>query len=126
MERQNLDPWALKGAADATLERTASQLRDVLKDLASRLSPFPSFLNMKSIQAIEVEPIGPQNQASGCVVVCEDGELYELSLEAIPGPGAELEVDQVEVFKALEMPPEEYIPYAFAAIQAMASKLESK
>ena len=126
MERQNLDPWALKGAADATLERTASQLRDILKDLASRLSPFPSFLNMKSIQAIEVEPVGPQTQSSGCVVVCEDGELYELSLESIPGPGAEMEVDQVEMFKTLEMPPEQYIPYAFAAIQAIAGKLEPK
>ena len=125
MEEDHLEPWALKAVADAALERTASQLRSILKTLAERLRPFPAFMNMTSIQAVEVEPQGLQASDRGCVVVCSDGELYELSLQLIPGPLEVSEVDQVEEYVALELPPGEYIPYAYAAIKALTDRLES-
>ena len=120
MEHSQLEPWALEAVADAALERTAAQLRDVLRELAGRLQPFPAFMNMTSIQAVEVEPQGLLAPGKGCVVVCPDGELYELNLEFIPGPLGLTDIDQVEEFSALDLPPPEYIPYAYAAIKALA------
>ena len=123
MEEGRLEPWALKALADASLERAASQLHDVLKALAVRLKPFPAFMNMASIQAVEVEPQVLQAPDRGCVVVCPDGELYRLSLVLIPGPLGLSDADQVEEFEALGLPTEEYIPYAYAAIVELAGRL---
>jgi hypothetical protein len=51
MEMKDRSPEALKAAADTILEKTAGQLRQVLMELASQVRPFPSFLNIVSIQA---------------------------------------------------------------------------
>lgn len=112
----------MKAVAEGALARTAGQLRDILKELAGRLRPFPAFLNMTSIQAVEVELEGIQASGRGCVVVCPDGELYELNLQTIPGPPGISDVDQVEEFVPLELAPEEYIPYAYAAIVALTDR----
>ena len=125
MVEKRLEPWALKAVADASLEMTASQLRDILKDLVDRLHPFPAFMDMTSIQAIEVEPLGLQVTEKGCIVVCPDGDLYELNLQTIPGPLGVSDVDQVDEYKALELPPEEYIPYAYAAIRSLMDRLSA-
>ena len=118
-EDKKLEPWALQAVADAALEHTASQLYDIVRDLAGRLCPFPTFANTTSIQAIEVVPKGLASTSRGCVVVCPDGELYELSLSMIPGALGVSDADQVEEYTFLELPPEEYIPYAYTAIQAL-------
>ncbi len=125
MGQDQLEAWAHKAVADAALERTASQLRGILKELAGRLDPFPDFMNISSIQAVEVEPDGLQSRDRGCVVVCPDGELYELSLQVIPGPLGVSDADQVEEFQPLDIPPQEYIPYAYAAIVALAERMDS-
>ena len=80
---------------------------------------------MTSIQAVELEPQGPQAPDWGCVVVCPDGELYELMLGLIPGPTGLAEADPVEEFRALDLPPGEYITYACAAIAALAERMEA-
>ena len=59
------------------------------------------------------------------VVVCPDGGLYELRLGLIPGPTGLAEADQVEEYRPLDLPPEQYIPYACAAIVALAERLET-
>ena len=120
---ENLEPWAVKAVADGALERASSQLHDMLKELAARLDPFPAFMNMATIQAVEVEPQGFRAPDKGCVVVCPDGELYDLNLVMIPGALAESPIDQVEEFKPLDLPPQEYIPYAYAAIAALTEEL---
>ncbi len=125
MNQEQLEPWALKAVADSAVERAASHLRDTLKVLAGRLSPFPAFMNMTSIQAMEVEPGRTPASDRGCVVVCPDGELYELSLRSIPGPPGVMDADQVEQLEPLDLPPQEYIPYAYAAIVALSERLES-
>ena len=125
MEGEALQPWALQAVADAALGRAADELRVILKELASRLRPFPAFASGSSIQALEVEPRALQAKARGCVVVCPDGELYELTLRAIPGPLGVSEADQVGEFEALELPSAEYAPYAYAAIVALTDRLDS-
>ena len=111
--------------ADAAPEQTASQLRDILKSLAGRLRPFPPFMDMASIQAIEVEVKCLRSPDRGCVVVCPDGEFYELRLRLIPGPLGVSEADQVEELVPLQLPEDEYIPYAYAAIETLRGRLET-
>ena len=75
------------------------------------------------MQAIELElPPGAGFQLPselGCVVVLPNGEISELDLRLIPGAVGPAEVDQVEQFTELDLPPELYIAYATMAIQLL-------
>ena len=124
MEGMSLEE--LTSAADATLEETASRLRETLAELASRLRPFPSFLNMVSVQAVELEPPLQPTADLGCVVVCPDGEICELEVVGIPGVAGVSDVEQIEQFKPLELTVEEYIVYATTAIRALADELRRR
>ena len=84
-----------KDPVDATLDEAVHMLYAILKRLAASLDPFPPFIGMTSIQAVEVELQDHQASDRGCVVVCPDGELYELHLNVIPGPTGAAEADQV-------------------------------
>jgi hypothetical protein len=126
MEMKDKNPEELKAAAEAILEETAGQLRQVLVELASRLRPFPPFLNMVSIQALELEPPLRPSIDRGCVVVCPDGEICQLDLRAIPGAAGVADVEQVEEFRELELPAEEYVIYATEAIRALAEELRRR
>ena len=125
-EDNTLKPWAMEAVADAALDRVASEIRGVLADLAGRIHPFPAFLDMATIRAVEVELQGMVAPGHGCVVVCADGELYELNLRAIQGPLDLAEVDHVEEFQPLDLPPVQYVPYAHAAIKALMQHLGRK
>lgn len=116
------DPLTTQAYADSLVHRTAQELARLVKELASALDPFPAFLGMATIQAIEVEG-GKADPERGCVVVCPDGELYELVLRLLPGPLDTMPLDQVEEFKPLDLPPADYIPYAYRAIQALAQEM---
>src|SRR4051812_21535608 len=72
------DPLLRKSQADAVLERTASQLHELLVSAAFDLRPFPPFPNALFTNAIECDDDAVGSAERGCVVVCEDGELYEL------------------------------------------------
>ena len=43
-------------AAESVLRDAAARLRELLAELAQSLRPFPAFLNMDSLQAVELEP----------------------------------------------------------------------
>lgn len=107
------------------LERTAAQMQQALAQLASQLRPFPPFLGMTSLQAIELEP--PPELAArrdlGCIVALPDGEICELELTAIAGPAGPADVDQVERYRPLDLPPEDYLPLAAAALAAIYREL---
>ena len=108
------------------MEETAAWLHHVVASLAARLRPFPEFLNMATIQAIELElPEGPAREL-GCVVVLPDGEICELELKVIPGASGPSEVDQVEEYRQLDLPPEQYIQYAASAIGALYEELRRR
>ena len=111
----------------ALVEETAVRLRDAVARLAPQLRPFPAFLNMTSVQAIELEPpagisTGPADL--GCVVVLPDGQICELELEVIPGPAGPADVDQIERYKELHLPPEDYVLFAAAALHTIYRELQ--
>jgi len=72
---------ARKAQADAALERAAIQLRALLRDAARALRPFPPFPGAFFTNAVEVDLTGVGRPDLGCVVVGEDGGLYELQMK---------------------------------------------
>ena len=108
------------------LERAAGRLRELLTELASRLRPFPAFLNLTSVQAIELDPPLRPPADRGCVVVLPGGEICEMDLTAVPGIQGIRDIDQIEEFRELEVPAEEYILYAATAIRALSQELRRR
>lgn len=119
MTRQGSNPHEV-------LERTAAQLRELVAELAAQLRPFPAFMGMTSIQAIELEPPADSRNDWGCVVVLPNGEICELELEVIPGPAGPTDVDQVDRFRPLDLSPTDYIHFATEALRAMGRELEKR
>ena len=122
METQDDNPRTL-------VEETAVRLREAVGRLAPQLRPFPAFLNMTSVQAIELEPpagISAGAADLGCVVVLPDGQICELELEVIPGPAGPADVDQVERYKELDLPPEDYVLFAAAALHNIYRELRKR
>jgi hypothetical protein len=113
-------------AADALLAEAAGRLRLVLAELAERLRPFPAFLNMVSVQAVELDPPSLIAADRGCVVVLPDGEICELVLKTLPGIEGISEADQAEGFRRLELPAHEYVVYAAEAIHALYQELRRR
>ncbi len=108
----------------ALLEHAAADLRQVLMDLASQLRPFPAFMNMVSLQAMELEPLPGASADLGCVVVLPEGEICELDLQLMPGVEGVRDVDTVEELTELELSAEDYITYASQAIRLIYRELE--
>lgn len=111
------DPLERKALADLALERAAARLRELLRDAAMELRPFPPFPGAFFTNAIEVEaPIhGPE---LGCVVVREDGELCELKMsinfdETTPDP---VQARDETLVPLTDLHPRDYIVYAYAAL----------
>lgn len=126
MSSKDVNPQQPQQMASTLIEDTARHLRGLLIDLASRLRPFPAFLNMVSVQAIELEPVPGTFQDRGCVVVLPDGQICELDLMAFPGLQGIREIDSVEEITELELAPEEYIVYAASAIQLVYRELRRR
>lgn len=129
----DLNPLAKRAAADAALERasidasdTSLKLRSLLAEIAAALDPFPNFMGLSSVQAVEVEPPGGANPQNGCVVVCPDGELRELVLRMIPAPFDMGGVEQTDEMAELDLPPAEFIAYAHTAVLALLKLLEAQ
>lgn len=126
-------PLAKRAAADAVLERAsldvsdaALELRSLLAEIAEALDPFPNFMGLSSVQAVEVEPPGGTNPQNGCVVVCPDGELRELVLRMIPAPFDMGGVEQTDEMAELNLPPGEFAAYAHAAVLELLKLLEAQ
>ena len=113
-------------SANEILEQTAARMRDAVVGLAGLMRPFPSFMGMNTLQAIELEPPPDSKAEWGCVVVLPDGEICELELEVIPGPVGPTDVDQVDKYKPLELSTTDYIHFAAAALRAMGRELERR
>ena len=123
------DPLVHRAHADVIVQRAAEQLRELLHAVAAEIDPFPPFPGSMFSYGIEVDPgaggasgsAGPEGAGRGCVVLAEDGELYELQIG--------LDVDQVESGNPLAMrseervrlddlSPAEYVDYAQRAVAA--------
>ena len=113
----------IQGAADSVLREAAARLKKFLAELAQSLRPFPAFLNMSSVQAVELEPPFIPTEDHGCVVVLAEGEICEMDLSVMPGIQGIMDVDPVERFTELELPDDEYIVYAATAIRLLSQEL---
>lgn len=115
MAQRGTDPLTRRAKADILIERTASQLRDMLHQAVRELDPFPFFMGSLLFQGVEAEPGGSAKAERGCIIVCPDGELYEYIYSMLVGP---LYPDpfRKEETKKLDLPPQDYIPYAYNAL----------
>jgi hypothetical protein len=117
-----VDPLARKAQADLIIDRAATQLRAIVQDLAARLDPFPPFPGAFFTNAIEVEPDASASSERGCVVVAEDGMLYEFIMGVDfddPGALSDPVAARKEELRPLELHPRDYVVYAYNAISAM-------
>lgn len=108
------------------LEQTAAHLGEAVVELARKLRPFPAFMGMTSLQAMELEPPPESENEWGCVVVLPDGEICELELEVIPGPAGPTDVDQVDKYKPLGLSTEDYIHFAASALRLIGLELSRR
>jgi hypothetical protein len=119
---------ARKTQADTAVQRAALVLEDLLKEACSELAPFPSFPNAFFTTAIECDPEGIADPERGCVVVAEDGELYELEIgidhEAVELSGSWDPVTaRAETKKKLDLHPRDYLIYAYNGFVAVTDLL---
>ncbi len=112
-------------AARAILE-AAQQLEALLAVTARRLRPFPAFLGMTSLQAVEVEPRFAIREDLGCVVVDPEGRLCSLELSAISGVAGIAEADQVDNLAPLDLDPTTTIIYAGSALELLLQELRRR
>lgn len=117
-----------KQQADMALERAAMQLQTLLQEACAELKPFPSFPNAIFTNAIECDIGDGGDPELGCVVVCEDGELYELQM-GIDHESIELmdSWDPVtarkETLKKIDLHARDYLQYAYAGLMAVTEAL---
>jgi len=121
MTSERFDPLAQKAQADALVEQAALRLRGLLREAVSHLDPFPPFPGAFFTYAIEVEPAVATHGERGCVVVCSDGELYELvmgmGLPPFPDESADpVSVRKEELKKLDDLHPRDYLVYAYNAL----------
>ncbi len=124
-ERESL---ARKTRADRVLERAASELEVLLKEASAALRPFPSFPNAFFTNALECDPGPAGDPERGCVVVAEDGELYELEFgvdhDAVELTGSWDPVTaRREEKRPLALHPREYVIYAYSGLVAVTEAL---
>ena len=97
----------------------------LLIELAAALEPFPGFLGMDSIHAIELDP-DMRFPDRGCLVVTDEGLIKELSLDLIPGPTFLGGVDSKETFREVDFEGQEKDFYFGRAIQILMNLVKEK
>ncbi len=107
------------------LERAALQLKQLLEEAAGELRPFPPFPGAFFTNAIEVEAPGAEDPERGCVVVCEDGGLYELQMKI---DFSDEQTDPVsardeKLVKLDDLHPRDYIALAYEALTRITERL---
>jgi len=122
------DPFARKTQADLIVERAAQQLQQLLREAAKELRPFPPFPGAFFTNAVEVNLEGVERPDIGCIVVGEDGELYELEMKIDFGEEFGDVVDPVqareETLKKLEdLHPRDVIVLAYNALSQLTELL---
>ena len=99
--------------------------KDLLHRLAQLLDPFPGFLGMSTIQAIELDPmVGAPDR--GCVVVSPEGDLRELVIDLLPGPAVLGGVDHNDSMREIELSEEEIEWYTNQGISILSKLLKEK
>lgn len=129
------DPELYRAQANAVYERAGAQLRGLLKAVTRDLDPFPPFPGSLFTLGIEVDSGetggGSLGAIRGCVILGEDGELYELQLgldvNALAAGAHEPALSREEVRVPLDdLSPGEYLAYAQRALEAALAALEQR
>ena len=119
------DLMARKAQADLILERTAMQMGELLREAAGLLRPFPPFPGAFFTNAIEVDAAAAETPERGCVVVCGDGELYELKMsisfeEGVTDP---VSARDETLTKLEDLHPRDYVAVAYEALSRVTEHL---
>ena len=119
------DPLARKAQADLIIDRTAQQLRLLLQETAKELRPFPPFPGAFFTNAVEVNLEGVERSDIGCIVVGEDGELYELEMQIdFSDDVVDMVQAREETLKKLEdLHPRDYVVLAYNALAQLTELL---
>lgn len=114
------DPLEFKNEADAVLERAAARLHSLLKEAVGRLDPFPPFPGAFFSYGIEVEVPGVVLPDVGCVVLGQDGELYEMKIgqdvSALDMEVSDPVALRQEELKPLDLHPRDYLVFGYDAL----------
>jgi len=113
------DPLQHQAHADLIVQRAADQLHTLLRNLAVQIRPFPEFPGSFFSYGIEVETDAASGR--GCIVLGEDGELYELLIgldvaEVATGDPAAMRSEERVLLE--DLPPATYVAYAHRAVTA--------
>ncbi len=113
------DPLQHQAHADLIVQRAGDQLRALLHTLASQIQPFPEFPGTFFSYGIEVDAGVAGDR--GCIVLGEDGELYELQIgldvaQVATGDPAAMRAE--ERVPLDDLPPATYVAYAHRAVTA--------
>ena len=119
---------ARKTQADRVLERAVDQFRDLMKEAAKALRPFPPFPGAFFTNAVEVDLTGVERVDVGCIVVGEDGGLFELEMKIDFGEEFADLVDPVqardEILKPLQdLHPRDELVLAYNALTQLTELL---
>jgi hypothetical protein len=122
------DPLARKAAADLVIDRAAQQLRILLEEAAKELRPFPPFPGAFFTNAVEVSLEGVERPDLGCIVVAEDGTLYELEMKIDFGEEFGDVIDPVQardetLVKLEDLHPRDYVVLAYNALTQLTELL---
>jgi hypothetical protein len=114
-----------KAQADMALERAAIQIRQLLHEASAQLRPFPPFPSAFFTNAIEVEAEAAESPDRGCVVVCEDGELYELkmSIDFSDDAADPVSARDEKLTKLEDLHPRDYLILAYDALTRVTEHL---
>lgn len=120
-----VDPLARKAHADLIIDRAAQQLRVLLQEAAKELRPFPPFPGAFFTNAVEVDLEGAERPDLGCIVVGEDGELYELEMKIdFSDESADPVQARDETLKKLDdLHPSDYVVLAYNALAQLTELL---
>ncbi len=122
------DPLERKAAADLVIDRAAQQLRLLLHEAAKELRPFPPFPGAFFTNAVEVNLEGVERADVGCIVVADDGELYELEMKIDFGEEFGEVIDPVQardetLLKLEDLHPRDYVVLAYSALTQLTELL---
>lgn len=124
------DPDQLEAQANAVYERVRAPLRDLLHEAARALAPFPPFPGALFTLGIEIDGV-PGGDERGCVILGEDGELYELQLgldaDGLAAGANEPVLSREEQRVGLDdLAAAEYVAYAQRALQLVIAELRRR
>ena len=113
----------------ALLQKTADNLSDILRKIAEEFEEFPVFPGAMFAYGIEIECPESVSSQYGCLILGNDGDIYEFQIGLDPekiAAGEDPMTTRDESLIPVELPAEEYIPVAAQAIKQAVALLREE